>query len=189
MSFLLGAGTPESLPPHWRRGTLRITPHWAALHLGGPPILCPQIRHIRHPRVSSPKIPIATAADAIQKAGGVIAVAARALGIHRCTLYAWADEHAEIREAIDDARETTLDIAEANLAQFAAGRVPGQSTREQLDAIKYTLRTLGRSRGYGDRLEVEGRVATKEADSLDLDDFLPPLPDGPRSETQRRARA
>lgn len=140
--------------------------------------------------MSSPKVPVSTAADAIRRAGGVIAAAARALGVHRSTLYAWADEHDEIREAIDDARETTLDEAEAGLAAFVLGTVKGQTTRERLDAIKYTLRTLGRSRGYGDHLELEGRVATKQADSLDLDDFLPPpMSDGKGSAARGRAQA
>lgn len=132
-------------------------------------------QHIRHPRVTGPKIPPDHAAEAVRRAGGVLAVAARALGIHRSTLHEYVNRYPEVAAAYDDATETTLDVCEHGLAQFAQGHVQGQTTRERLDAIKYTLRTKGRARGYGDRLDTTGHIGVHGAAcGLSLDDFLPP---------------
>jgi len=51
--------------------------------------------------------------------------------------------------------------------------------------LKYTLRTLWRSRGYGDHVEVDGKVTAKER-LMSLNNFLPkPTGEG----TAPRARA
>ena len=105
-----------------------------------------------------------------------MAVAARALGIHRSTLHEYVQRYPEVATAYDDATETTLDACEEGLAQFVLGQVQGQTTRERLDAIKYTLRTKGRARGYGDRIDIDGGVVARPpTPSLDLKDFLPPV--------------
>jgi hypothetical protein len=59
-----------------------------------------------------------------------------------------------VKAALEEARETNLDAAEAGLMQFVAGKAPGQSPGQRLDAIKFFLRTVGRLRGYGDRIDV-----------------------------------
>lgn len=105
--------------------------------------------------------------EAIRRAGGVIAVAAQALGCDRKTVYNYAKRYTTVQEAMDEANETNLDVAEAGLAAFMRGQVTetidGVRTtrsvddRTRLDALKFYLRTKGRLRGYGDRMEVTGR--------------------------------
>ena len=99
--------------------------------------------------------------EAVGRAGGVKAAAARALGVSRPTLDAYLDRWPEARAAYDDANEATLDAAEGGLAAFVAGELPGGGgpvpvePRLRLDAIKFLLRTKGKGRGYTERAEVE----------------------------------
>lgn len=86
--------------------------------------------------------------DAVTKARGLLSVAARNLGITRKTVYERAKQSPAVQAAIDEARETTLDIAEAALFKQAAA---GEGW-----AVKYLLSTQGRSRGYVDRTELTG---------------------------------
>ena len=108
--------------------------------------------------MSGQKFKAEQVADALQRAGGVIAVAARALGCDRGTVYAYMRRYTTVQQAYDEANETNLDVAEAGLAQFMRGQVEGMTTRERLDALKFYLRTKGRARGYGDRVEHAGTV-------------------------------
>lgn len=107
--------------------------------------------------MSRPKYSAQQVADAIRAAGGVVAVAARALGCDRNTVYAYAERHATVRTAMEEANETNLDVAEAGLASFVRGTVAGRAVddRVRMDAIKFYLRTKGRDRGYGDRLVLD----------------------------------
>lgn len=84
--------------------------------------------------------------EAIQKAGGILAVAARALGCSRQTLYNYMERYPDVRAAYDEANETNLDVAEAVLLEQVRGK-----DKEQ---VRFYLRTKGRARGYGDRLTV-----------------------------------
>lgn len=103
------------------------------------------------------RIKQAEAIEALERSGGVVAVAARMLGVSRQALSAVANSKPKVKAALDGARETSLDAAEAGLMQFVAGKAPGQNSGQRLDAIKFCLRTLGRERGYGDRMEVTGK--------------------------------
>jgi hypothetical protein len=108
-------------------------------------------------------IKTADAIDALHAASGVIAVAAQRLGVTREALSRFVHKHPTVKAAYDQARETSLDVAEAGLMQFTRGQIAGQTTRERLDAIKFYLRTVGRLRGYGDRLDVNALL------NIDLD--------------------
>lgn len=108
--------------------------------------------------------------DAAEKSGGVIAVAARILKCSRNTVKRYMREYVTVGEAFADANETNLDAAEGSLLQFVRGIVTetdseGKRTttrvdhRVQMDALKFYLRTKGRTRGYGDRIEHAGDPA------------------------------
>lgn len=84
--------------------------------------------------------------EAIQESHGLLALAARRLGVSRNTVYRYVKEYATVRQAIDEAREANLDFAESKLMQAVNnGSIP---------AIMFLLKTVGRNRGYVERQEV-----------------------------------
>jgi hypothetical protein len=86
---------------------------------------------------------------AIKDSRGLIAVAARKLGVSRRTIYNRMEKSEEIREALDEARDFVLDVGQAKLYQAVE---QGESW-----AVQYLLNTLGKSRGFTTRQEVTGR--------------------------------
>lgn len=89
-------------------------------------------------------------AEAIRATRGLTTLAARRLGCDRSTVDNYCARYPAVRAAQDEARSQQLDITEAKLfAAIDAGELP---------AILFYLRTVGRRRGYGDRLEVDATV-------------------------------
>ena len=92
--------------------------------------------------------------EALREAGGVQSDAALALGCHRNTIGYYIRNHKTVRDAYGAIVEARVDQAETFLMNFVEGKIDGQSARDRLDAVKFYLRTKGRARGYGDRLDV-----------------------------------
>jgi hypothetical protein len=86
---------------------------------------------------------------AIRDSRGLIAVAARKLGVSRRTIYNRMEKSEEIREALDEARDFVLDVGQAKLYQAVEA---GESW-----AVQYLLNTLGKERGFTTRAEVTGK--------------------------------
>lgn len=85
---------------------------------------------------------------------GNISHAAGALRTSRKTLHKYINEHATVKDALDDIREATLDRAETML----------QSRMAHSDTLLiFFLKTQGKSRGYVERFEQEhgGELTTK----------------------------
>lgn len=84
-------------------------------------------------------------AAALLEARGVKAAAARLLGCNRNTVERYINAYPTVKEACEIARAELIDLAESKLVeQLEAGEWP---------AIKYTLSTLGKDRGYVERVE------------------------------------
>lgn len=82
--------------------------------------------------------------DALRESKGMISVAARRIGCSRTTIYAWAEEHPEIKATLEDERELMTDLTELSLyKQVQAG---------EGWAVQFYLRTQGKKRGYGDEM-------------------------------------
>lgn len=91
-------------------------------------------------------------AAALRATGGLIAPAARRLGVTRSAVYATVQRYPEVREALEDARAELLDLAESRLHKAVQGG--------HLGASMFILDRLGQSRGYGRRaVEVAGLSA------------------------------
>jgi DNA-binding protein Fis len=103
---------------------------------GGAPASLPQEAG-RHPERFSPE----TVAEALRRAGGVKSHAAKVLRCNRDTVEGYIRRHPDVREAWVEARETMVDTAEIKLREAV--------DRGEWRAIRYTLSTLGRDRGYG----------------------------------------
>ena len=74
---------------------------------------------------------------------------ARRLGINRETVSIYIDNSPEISAAYEQEKESAIDYVESRLM---AGIKNGDP-----ESIRFFLRTIGRRRGYGDRMEVTGQ--------------------------------
>ncbi len=79
-------------------------------------------------------------------AGKTLTDAARILGCSRQTVYAYAQRYPAVAKALYEAREDLVDLAETALYKAVERGEPW--------AITFTLKTLGRRRGFSERLEV-----------------------------------
>lgn len=101
-----------------------------------------------------PKRDLKTVLKAIRKHKGLMYRAAQALDVTPRTLYNYSKKHPEaIKQAIDDSRGEFLDCTELGLM--------GAVERDESWAIMFTLRTLGRNRGY-----IENQSATVNAEII-----------------------
>lgn len=88
-------------------------------------------------------------AEAIEKCGGNVAEAARSLKVTRWALQKRIANNKELQQLVADAREETVDLAES---------MAKQQIREGNTAmIIFTLKTLGKERGYVERQEITGK--------------------------------
>jgi hypothetical protein len=86
--------------------------------------------------------------EALKATGGMVYMAARKLGCDPSTIHVRAKASPEIQAAIDNARGDMLDMAEHELKKAVRG---GDMT-----AIIFTLKTIGKHRGYVERVEQTG---------------------------------
>jgi len=87
--------------------------------------------------------------EAIRNSQGMVAGAARALGVSRRSLLQWAESSPELRAEIEEQRETLKDRLESVAHNRAIEE--GDTT-----LLIFLLRTTCRSRGYTERTEVTG---------------------------------
>jgi hypothetical protein len=90
------------------------------------------------------KYSVHTVIEALRTHHGLLVLAADALGCSRQTLYNYAERYPEVAEVLDEERQRFIDLAEQGLYDHLEERSPW--------AIALVLRTLGRHRGYGERL-------------------------------------
>ena len=83
---------------------------------------------------------------AIRDSHGFISIAARKAGLHRATIHKYIHDYPSVREAIEEAKAATLDMAEGKLFELIEA---GNTT-----AIIFYLKTQGKDRGYTERQEV-----------------------------------
>ena len=100
--------------------------------------------------------------------GGIISAIARTFDVDRWTVYDWCQKYPKYQLAIDEARETFIDIAETNLQKMVNG-IPkievnpvtgeyfssGYEKEPSESAVIFTLRTLGRKRGYVEKQDID----------------------------------
>jgi len=84
--------------------------------------------------------------EALTKSGGNISTAAKILQVSRQSVHAWIKGNKVLQDARTEAFETVLDLAESKLVTAING---GDMT-----AIIYTLKTQGRTRGWGEHQQV-----------------------------------
>ena len=86
-------------------------------------------------------------AQAIIDAEGLVSNAAQRLGVNRGAVYAAVKKHPNVQQALEDARERTVDMAESKLySKIRDG---------DMTAIIFFLKTIGKYRGYIERLDIK----------------------------------
>lgn len=86
----------------------------------------------------------------IEGSGGLILPLAQAYGVTRKTIYDWINKNPEYKRAMEEARENLLDIAESKLLN--------KVTAGDQRACEFVLRTLGKDRGYVEKVEAAGKI-------------------------------
>ena len=93
------------------------------------------------------KTPDSTIINALSQTMGNISTAARKLGISRTTIHTRINQSSDVKEAYEEYREQAIDNAESAL-QRAVLNGDGW-------AVCFSLKTIGKSRGYTERIEQE----------------------------------
>lgn len=84
----------------------------------------------------------------VHKCHGLLSAVAQDLKVARQTVYRYVKQYPTIADAVQDERETWIDVAEKGLIQ--------QVQKGNIVAIMFMLKTVGKSRGYIERQEVTG---------------------------------
>ena len=92
-----------------------------------------------------PKFTAEQVVEALDLSRGLVFLAAQALGCHPQTVRNYARRYARVREALEENRGRLVDLAEQKLAEAVEA---GKHW-----AVVLTLKTLGKDRGYVERVE------------------------------------
>jgi hypothetical protein len=101
--------------------------------------------------------------DALRASKGMASIAAQRLGCDVDTVLIYCRRYSDVEAVKQEARIEILDEAELRLWQAIR--------RDESWAIAFALKTLGRSRGYGERLDLNVSIqaaAQKVADEFGL---------------------
>lgn len=123
--------------------------------------------------------------EQIRAASGIVKLAAQRMNVSRRTLQGWIRDDPELQEVLQDCRDEILDVAEGQLVAAV------QSGSEK--SVHFMLRTIGRSRGYGDRVDTTvsapdgGPVQTEDVTAFDFSGLTQEERDVLRGILERRA--
>lgn len=97
---------------------------------------------------------------AIKGSNGVVSSIARRLKCSRQTVYERLNEYTYLKEMVDAEREELIDLAETKLAE---------NVRAGLEAsIFFTLKTLGKKRGFSERQELDITTGGEKINTIRL---------------------
>jgi len=84
---------------------------------------------------------------AIEQKDGNVSEVAESFGVDRSTIYRKIQKHKELKIALEDAREKFVDFTESKLKS--------EVRKGNITAIIFTLKTIGKHRGYVERQEYD----------------------------------
>lgn len=108
----------------------------------------PKAKWVPPNRTGERKFDIDVMIAAIYQAHGKIFGAARLIGCSHNTIREYAKQYPEVQEAIEAARGARVDVAEDKLAEAV--------DRSEPWAIALTLKTVGKDRGYTEKIDIGG---------------------------------
>ncbi len=109
------------------------------------------------------KLTVATVDDQLNKAFGNISVVAKAFGVTRSAVYDFIKRHPTLKRTMEDAREKLVDDAESALHAAVLNKEGW--------AVCFTLKTIGKDRGYIERRQIEhsGKIDVTKLSDQELD--------------------
>lgn len=93
---------------------------------------------------------VASLPDLLRREEGNMAAVARKLGVERSAIHKRVHNSEELTKIVQEVRESFIDEVERNMRKFARSE-----TKAGLTAGIFVLKTLGKSRGYVERVEQE----------------------------------
>jgi predicted transcriptional regulator len=93
----------------------------------------------------------------LRELSGNVAVTAQAFGVSRTAIYNFIHKHG-LYEVVQEARESMTDIAETSLKRAV---INGEAW-----AVCFTLKTLGKSRGYVERVQQE--ISGRDGEAIEI---------------------
>ncbi len=106
--------------------------------------------------------PIEKFREAMTKCRGNLTQVARAFGVSRHAVYNWINDDADYKATLDDARGEFLDevISTSRIVALGIplkddkGNFAGYQVPPDGSMLRYLLSTLGRTEGFGERIDV-----------------------------------
>lgn len=89
------------------------------------------------------------AIEALQKTAGNVSAACKSVNINRQRFYEWMEEDHVFAKAVEDVKESLIDMAESALYK--------QITEGNTTAVIFYLKTQGKRRGYTEGIELSGK--------------------------------
>lgn len=114
---------------------------------------------IRKSRVSDAQL-----VEALEKSGGIMAAAARAVGLDRSTVHHRINSDEKLKAVWEDIREVTLDLVEGKLRQSIQNG--------ELAAIFFYLKCQGKRRGWIERHEYDASINVRTLPPIDDEGWL-----------------
>lgn len=99
--------------------------------------------------------------EALTESLGNISLACESCGLSRETFYKYYDKFEDFRQHAEKCRERRLDFAEHKLDKLVE--------QENPTAILFLLKTIGKSRGYSERTEID---MTSKGESINQTTFI-----------------
>ena len=106
----------------------------------------------------TPRIPTARMAEALRKSHGNLKLAAQMVGCSREAIRIRSEKVKELQDIINEEREAVIDVAESALYT--------KTLEGDMRAIEFTLRTIGKHRGYVEKTQNE--ITGKDGTALTL---------------------
>jgi hypothetical protein len=103
-------------------------------------------------------------AEALRATRGNLMLAAKALGISRVAVWKRIHKSKDLQEIIAEERNAVIDIAEGALQRAVLN---GEGW-----AIAFTLKTIGKSRGYVERVEQE--ITGRDGGPIEIKSYISP---------------
>lgn len=126
--------------------------------------------------------------EELRKSGGNISKTALAFGVNRGTIYNWAKDDDEFRQAVKDERGMLVDecLVSARILALGIperddkGNFTGWLERPDGNMLRYLLSTLGRNEGFGEERQqhVDFSKMTDEQLDMVIDGLTKGLNDG-----------
>lgn len=118
--------------------------------------------------------------EVLRKAGGNLTKVATAFKVARKTIYEWAKEDVDFKNAISDERGSLIDECLVSARVLAlgipekdeSGNFLGWRERPDGNMIRYLLSTLGRSEGFGENRELDDDIPKNTEKGINIDSWI-----------------